>query len=364
MTACRPSSSTPRLLTSLLIALAAVSLTSGCRSGSQPASSTPATVSADTWAVVDGKAITRNEVEKAFRQISDPAQAPSSEEALSARLSVLDDLILEEILLARAQKQSITVSDADIDAAYKSAKGNLTDEQFQQQLFARSLSTADMRETVKRRLLTQKVIDADVTKKINITDQQITDFFNANRQQFNLPEDAFHLAQIVVTPTREQQVTNRTGDDAASVESVNAKIAMLMDRLKKGTPFGDLARDYSEDPESAPRGGDLGLVPVSAVKQAPPELRDAVLQTTPGNARVASRGGVRTIVYVVSKETAGQRDLNTPGVKQQISDGLRGRKEQLVRSAYLATARSDAHVENYLARTVVKSLGTEPPLSK
>ena len=43
-----------------------------------------------------------------------------------------------------------------------------------------------------------------------------------------------------------------------------------MERLKAGASFGDLARDFSEDPESAPRGGDLGLVPLSAVKQAAP----------------------------------------------------------------------------------------------
>ena len=36
---------------------------------------------------------------------------------------------------------------------------------------------------------------------------------------------------------------------------------MLMERLKAGTPFGDLAADFSEDPESAPRGGDLGFIP-------------------------------------------------------------------------------------------------------
>jgi len=161
--------------------------------------------------------------------------------------------------------------------AYAGEKQNLTDEQFQQQLFARSLSTADVRDSLKRRLLTQKVIDADVTKKINITDQQVTDFFNANRQQFNLPEESYHLAQIVVTPTREAQPPNRTGDDATTVEAVNAKVAMLLDRLQKGTPFSDLARDYSEDPDSAARGGDLGLVPMSAIKSAPAPLRDAVL---------------------------------------------------------------------------------------
>jgi peptidyl-prolyl cis-trans isomerase SurA len=337
-------------------------LTAACRSTTTQTGSTPAqpAVTPDTWAVVDGKQIMRTQVEKAFRQSAEPNQNLSPEEALAGRLTILDDIILEEILLARAQKQSLTVTDAELDMAYASAKQNLTDEQFQQQLFARSLSTADMREGLKRRLLAQKVVENDVTKKINITDQQITDFFNANRQQFNLPEDAFHLAQIVVTPAREPQIANRTGDDAATVEAVNAKIAMLMDRLGKGTPFSDLARDYSEDPESTPRGGDLGLVPLSAVKKAPPELRDAVLQTQPGKARVASRDGVRTIIYVVSKEQAGQRDLSTPGVKQQISDALRGRKEQLLRTAYLTEARTNAHVVNYLAQTVVQSQGAAP----
>jgi len=345
----------------LVCAAAAASLVACGRSGSKTTSApAPTAVSPDTWAEVDGKAISRTEVEKAFHQSADPNQTLSQEEALSARLSVLDDLITEEILLAKAQKENITATDAEVDDAFKNAKGNLTDDQFQQQLFARSLSTADVRDGLKRRVITQKVIDNDVTKKITITDQQVIDFFNANRQQFNLPEDAYHLAQIVVTPAREQQVANRTGDDATSVEAANAKVAMLLDRLQKGTPFADLARDYSEDPESAPRGGDLGLVPVSAVKQAPAPLRDAVLQTQPGKARVASKDGVRTIVYVVSKETAGQRDLGTPGVKQQISDGLKGRKEQLLRSAYLTAAHADAKVTNYLARTVVQSQGTLP----
>jgi peptidyl-prolyl cis-trans isomerase SurA len=347
----------------LLIALAASSLTA-CRNGSQPPAAGQATVSPDTWATVDGKAIARTDVEKAFRESADPNQPMSQEEALAARLSLLDDLILEEVLLARAQQRNITVPDADVDKAYASAKQNMTDDQFQQQLFARSLSTADMRESIKRRLITQKVIDEDVSKKITIADQQIVDFFNANRQQFNLPEDSYHLAQIVVTPTREPQIANRTGDDASTVEAVNGKVAMLLDRLQKGTPFSDLARDYSEDPESAPRGGDLGLVPMSAIKGAPAPLRDAVLQTEPGKARVASQNGVKTIVYVVSKEAAGQRDLDTPGVKQQISDGLRASKEQLMRTAYLSEARTNANVVNYLARTVVQSQGTQPILAK
>ena len=135
---------------------------------------------------------------------------------------------------------------------------------------------------------------------------------------------------------------------------------MLMERLKAGAAFRDLAMDYSEDPETAPRGGDLGLVPLSALKQAPPALRDAVLKVTPGSARVVSQGGAHTIVYVVAKEAAGQRDLSTPEVRDRITQNLRARREQLLRTAYLTSARSEANVVNYLARRVVESQGKLP----
>lgn len=348
-----------------LAALAVVAAVSGCKSPSppaaQPAAAKPST-DAETWAVVDGKQITRSDVEKAYRRLSDTAQAPSDEDALSAKLGVLDDLILEEILLGKARQQNIQVPETEIDTAFNDMKKNMPDAQFQQQLAQRNLTVADMREGVRRQLLTQKLLERDVSAKVMITDQQVTDFFNANRAQFNLPEDSFHLAQIIVTPARDQQLANRTGDDATTPQAANAKAAMLMDRLKQGTPFADLARDYSEDPESAPRGGDLGLVPMSAVKQAPAPLRDAVLRMTPGKARVVNQNGALAIVYLVSQERAGQRDLSTPGVRDQITNTLRARREQLLRNAYLTVARSDARIENYLARRVVDAQGKLPDL--
>jgi peptidyl-prolyl cis-trans isomerase SurA len=212
-----------------------------------------------------------------------------------------------------------------------------------------------MRDGLRRQLLTQKVFEREVGSQVTVTDQQVTDFFNANRSQFNLPEEAYHLAQIVITPARDPQIANRTGDDATTPQAANAKVAMLLERLKSGTAFGDLARDYSEDPESAPRGGNLGLVPMSAIRQAAPALRDAVLKATPGSARVASQNGNYTIVFVVSREPAGQRDLSMPAVREQITNTLRGRKEQLMRTAYLSAARSDAHVVNYQARRVFEA---------
>ena len=337
--------------------LAFVLITAGLAAACRSTAPAPAAVSANTWAVVDGQEITRDEVEKAFRRIGDPSRTLSDEEAIAAKLALLDDMIVEEVLLAKAAAQKLVVSDTELDAAYAAAKKDIPDDAFQQELTRRNLTAADMRDGLRRELLAKKVVDQEVVSKIAVSDQEVTTFFNANQSQFNFAEDAYHLAQIIVTPVRDTQIANRTGDDAATPQAAAAKVAMLMERLKSGTPFGDLARDFSEDPESAPRGGDMGLVPVSAIRRAPAALRDAVLNTEPGRASVVQDGNALRIVLVVSREKAGQRDLSTPGTKEQITQAIRTRKEQLLRDAYLNMRRADAEVTNYLARRLVERNG-------
>lgn len=345
----------------LLLALSLTILVAAC-SGQKPAAG-PASVSADTWAVVDGHEIKRDDVERAYRRVAQPNQQLSEEEVLAAKLSILDDMIVQDVLLAKANALKITMTDTEIDTAYADAKKNITDAAFEEELSRRSLTAADMREGLRRELLSQKLIEQEITKKVSVSDQEVTEFFNTNRAQFNFPEEAYRIAQIVVTPVRDQQISNRTRDDAQTPQAAAGKTQMLMERLKGGAAFGDLARDFSEDPETAPRGGDLGFVPVSALKQAPPQLRDAVLNTNPGSVRVASAGGGHTIVLVVAREAAGQRDLSVPAVRENITGALKSRKEQLLRTAYLSAARSDADVVNYLARRVVEAQGKVPSLA-
>jgi peptidyl-prolyl cis-trans isomerase SurA len=342
----------------LAIAMTAIALLAACRS---TPSETPArTASADTWATVNGVDITREQVDKEFRRLRNSGETLSDEELTLARMNVLEDMIVERILLAKAEALKIVVPETELDNAYAEARKNLTEDAFQQELTRRNMTAADMREGLRREMLARKVLEQEVTAKIAISDQDVSAFFNANRAQFNLPEESYHLAQIVITPQREPQIANRTGDDAATPQAAAAKVSMLMERLKGGAPFADLARDYSEDPQTAPRGGDLGLVPLSAIEKAPPLLREAATKTTIGSARIVSEGGAHTIVFVVAREPAGQRDLSSPGVRDRITNALKASREQLMRSAYLAAARSDADVTNYLARRVVESQGKPP----
>lgn len=347
---------------SLLLSALVLTTTAACSKGN-PSASAPATpVTADTWAVVDGHAITRDEVDKAYRRSRDTTQPLSDEEALTAKLGLLNDMIIQQILIAKAATMKIEVSQADLDTAYNNAKRNLSDEAYQQELSRRNLTAAEMREGLRREMLMQKVIEQEVGSKIAVTDKEINDFFAANRAQFNVAEESYHIAQIVITPVKEQQVSNGTGDDATTPQAAADKAKMLMERLKSGASFRDLAVGYSEDAESAARGGDMGFIPVSRLKQAPPALRDSVLNKQPGSVNVAASGGAYTLVLVVAHEQAGQRDLTTPGMKERITETLRGRKEQLLRLAYLTSTRTEAKVDNYLAKRLIEAKGEVPGL--
>jgi peptidyl-prolyl cis-trans isomerase SurA len=71
---------------------------------------------------------------------------------------------------------------------------------------------------------------------------------------------------------------------------------------------------------------------------------------------IRTQDGYR-ILKVISREPAGQRDLQDPRVQQNIRETLLNRKDQLLKAAYYETARNGAKIENYLAKSIVDNAG-------
>ena len=110
-----------------IIALATVA--GACQS--QPAAApVPPPVSQDVWAVVDGRDIRSEEIDKAYRRTVRPDQAMSADEITSTKLSLLDQLIAQEIMLARANELKIVLPESELDAAFNEGKKNLSDDAF------------------------------------------------------------------------------------------------------------------------------------------------------------------------------------------------------------------------------------------
>ena len=315
--------------------------------------STPANVAAE----VNSRPITYEDLDKQYRlQFPNPTPEASEDQVAIQKLEVLRSMVDNEIMLQRAEKLSLMAPDTDVEAKFNDIKAPYTQEEFQKQLTARKVSAEEFKAQLRRDLSIQKLFNKEITSKINITDKDVAEFYNANRASFNLAEPQVHLAQILVTPNPDPNVRNLKSDKAGTEDEAKRKIEMIMERLKKGEEFAMVAQAYSEDGNTAPNGGDLGFVPQSSLEQAHTELRKMVMALSPGQYSPVIRTpeGYR-ILKVVSKEPAGQRELNDPRVQQNIREQLINRKDQLLKAVYYEIARNEAKVLNYYSRGLFDS---------
>ena len=243
-------------------------------------------------------------------------------------------------------------------------KSPYTQQEFDQRLKEKKISLEDFKRDIRRSITVDKVMNKEVSSKINVTDQDINDYFAAAESEFNLIEPQYHLAQIFVTPTPNPQVHNQN-NKAQNEADARKKIQTISNRLDSGDDFATLAMNFSEDPETSGNGGDLGTVPESSLRNTDPGTRDTVLKLKPGqysgiitlsNPATHQAMGFR-IVKLVSKEPSGQRDLSDPRVQQAIRSQLHDRREQLLKAAYYELLRDSAKVENYYAKEVLDKNG-------
>jgi peptidyl-prolyl cis-trans isomerase SurA len=338
-----------------LVALLAVVALAGCRSQEN---------SADVMAKVNGKKILRADVEKYYRnQTAQAPQQPSAEEAASLRLAILKQLIDDEIMLQRAEKDGLLATEEEVNSKLSEVKAPYTQEQFQQRLKERNLTEDDLKREFRRNITIEKVINKEITSKIAISDADISAYYNAHKAEFNLVEPRYHLAQIVVT-TGPNAESGNLKNKALNEADARKKIQMIENRLDSGEDFATVAMNYSEDPSTAGNGGDMGFIPESAIK-SDPSAREIVSKLKAGQSSSvipvmdsATRqvAGFR-VVKLLAREPAGQRELSDPRVQQTIREQLRGRREQLLKAAYYEVVRSEARVDNYYAQQILKNAG-------
>ncbi|HEY3837931.1 MAG TPA: peptidylprolyl isomerase [Bryobacteraceae bacterium] len=333
----------------LALLLAAIGIAAGCHKG----------VPAGVVATVNNHPITKDDLERNYRMqpMANP-EGLSEDEIQIQKLDLLNKLIEADIMLQRAEKLGLLVTDADVEAKYNELKAPYTIEEFNKQLKSRNMTAQDLKTQLRKDLSIQKLLNKEIASRINITDADVKNFYSANQKSFNFAEPQFHLMQIVVTPGPDPSVRNLKNDKAQNDEQAKKKIEAIQGRLMQGEDFANLAQNYSEDPQTIQNGGDLGFLPESAFDKTPPQIRKLILSLQPGQlSPILPAQDSYRILKMISKEPAGQRDLSDPRVSQNIRDRLINRKDQLLKTAYYETARNEAKVVNYLAQSITESAG-------
>ncbi|HUI10910.1 MAG TPA: peptidylprolyl isomerase [Bacteroidota bacterium] len=171
------------------------------------------------------------------------------------RAQVLQSMINEKLIIAKAVEDSITVTDDEVqqqmDALIQQRVQQLGSESRLEEMYGMPLSRIkrEFRDEVRKNLLAQKLQQQHLGNT-SIGRFEVEDFYRTYRDSLpHVPEEC-ELSEIGIAP--------RASDQARA--NTRARLQAILDSVRAGADFGDMARRYSQDPGSAAQGGDLGFV--------------------------------------------------------------------------------------------------------
>jgi peptidyl-prolyl cis-trans isomerase SurA len=314
----------------------------------------------EVWAEVNGHPIYRDEVESYYRRrLADGQEAMSTAQTLALKLNLLNELIDNELLLERARKLAIVVPEAEVGHEIANLSSPYSSADFQKKLSDEGLTLAALREQVRQNLLVEKLLRREITGRLAISQAEVEAYYRDHASQFRIPETRYHLAQILVTLSRDPSLHNPRQSDAVGREAAERKVRTIEQQLRSGQDFAKLAAEYSEDPATLSGGGDMGFVPASSIA-SDPQLRLTVNAMRVGQLSgiVRDEKGDYHILKLLGREDAGQRPLSDPTVQKNIRDTLTAEREQVLKAAYLEDLRNHANVVDQLASHIVESAGS------
>jgi peptidyl-prolyl cis-trans isomerase SurA len=343
----------------IAIALAATACKGGGSTGSSPDNTVAATV--------NGKSIMMGEVEKLIKQQAQGQQDKMSPLQLAqARLQVLESLIQREVLYQRAQKENLLPNEEQITTAINQQKqqSGMTDEEFQKQLKQQEMTLEALREEARRDIAVRN-LQEKYNGKITISDREVEDYYTNNRQQF-VSARGVALGAIIIDPA--DNAPQGIQNDAKNDAEAKLKIDNVYQQLKSGADFATVARARSEDADSLRRGGDIGFFSEEQLKQTgfPKELTDQFMGPMQvGGFTEPKQVSNRWYIFKLEERRLQNENLTleSPGVRQQITQALVKAQQDILNAALLVVAMSEAKVVNNLAGTMLNTpsnLGLRP----
>lgn len=310
----------------------------------------------DTAATVNGKAIKMEEVERAIKQQAQGQESRLSPlELAAARLQVLQSLIEQEVMFQRAEKEGTVPTDDEVTVEFNKRKTatSLSAEQFAAEMAKVGETEASARLSIKRGLAIQKLNEKITGKIENPKDSEIEQFYSSNREAFKRKRGA-QLGAIVFDPRDLGE-----GDLTKSDLEAQTKARETGARLLQGADFATVARELSEDQDTRFKGGDWQYFTEEQMKQTFPQgFAEAVMALNNGDIvrNIVPLEGRYLLLKVQQKVVADEdRTLDSPGVRQDITENLTNSRKQLLAASFQTMAMNEARIENFLAKKVVEN---------
>jgi peptidyl-prolyl cis-trans isomerase SurA len=312
---------------------------------------------------VNSSIITRSDYVRSEEQLKDEIkqQDPSHFDKVYAdkKRDVLRDLIDQQLLLEKGKDLGITADTELIKKLDEMRKQmNLNSmEELEKAAESQGVSYEDFKQNMRNQIITQQVMGHEVGSHLNITKEEEQKFYDEHKDDMEQPEE-IRLSEILVSTQKStpapaapdpSKITDPTStavtpapapSEDDQLAAAKAKANELLDQIKKGTPFEEVAKNNSDGPTAA-QGGDLGIFKRGTLSKELEDLTFAMKAGDISDARLTKQGFV--ILKVTEHQMAG-----TPTLKQvepRIQDALYYQKLQPALRVYLKKLREEAYID-------------------
>lgn len=203
-------------------------------------------------AVVNDEVITlhelRTRLDAALVQLQRQGVTLPAREVLEKQM--LERLVMDKVQLQIAREMGVRIDDTQLEQALQriAAGNHLSLAQFREALEKDGMTFSNFREEIRTEMTIARVRDREVENRIYISESEIDNYLAGAAGEGGAAEE-YHLAHILL----------RAPESASpeQIQRLRAKTEQLLERLRKGEDFAQLAAAYSDAPDSL-KGGDLG----------------------------------------------------------------------------------------------------------
>lgn len=341
------------LIASLLPAAAqqTVPATQTAAAATQPRPAGDDTVVEEIVARINNAIITRADLRHAEASLEDEIKQmnpppPNPEELLAQRRKdLLKDQIDQQLLIQKGQDMGITADTEVIKRLDEIRKqvGAKSMEELEDVAKQQGVSFEDFKNNLKNQIITQQVIGQEVGSHVQVSQQDIKDFYEAHKKDMEQPEQV-RLSEILVPVALPKGADGKelpnAEPDPQAVAAAQAKADELYKQIKGGAKFEDVAKANSGGP-TADKGGDLGYFKRGTLAK---ELEDKTFAMKAGEYTEP----IRTKQGFVILETTEHQVAGVPDLKQvsdQIHERLYYQRLEPALQAYFKKLREDAYID-------------------
>ena len=269
-------------------------------------------------AVVNGEPITTYEVEKeaALIEKTTGTKLGPTLEKTQVRTAALNQLIDKKLVEQKIKELDIKISEEEVRQAIEDVKrqNNLTQEALLSALSTQGLTFEQYKAQLKEQMERLRLMSQEVQSKIQVGETEMKEYYEANYKRYR--EEMFHARHIFF------MIGQKAPE--SEVNRIMATAAAILQEIRSGKDFGELAQKYSDDKSTAKDGGDLGTFKKGDML---PDIENVLETMKPGEVSdlVKTPAGIH-IIKLESKSVKSTKTFDE--AKREIEDALYKKKSE------------------------------------